>query len=159
MWLLHFLPDSYLAWVIDAVLITGAVATVLTCFLLKYLVRLIPTLAPFTFAAQVISVAVLLSGVYFRGGYSTEMLWRERVAEVEQRLREAEKAGDELNDKLEELAKKKTKYIRGRTEYITQYIDQNLGKYDERFSKNGICAIPEEFVNAHNKAAAKPETK
>lgn len=156
MWLLHFLPDSYLIFVVDAILLVGLAATVATCFLLKYLVRLVPALAPHVFVAQVLSVAVFVAGVYFKGGYSTEMIWRDRVAEVEQRLREAEKASDELNDKLEELAKQKIKYIRGRTEYITQYIDQNLGQYDERFSKGGICAIPPEFVKAHNDAARKP---
>lgn len=159
MWLLHFLPDAFLAFVVDLVLIAGIFATAVTCFLLKYLIRFLPMLAPHIRIAQIVSVAVLLSGVYFKGGYSTEMLWRERVAEVQEQLKEAQQQSNQLNDQLEELAKKKTQYIRGRTEYITTYIDQNIGKYDERFSKNGICAIPPEFVKAHNDAAAKPQPK
>ena len=90
MWLLHFLPDSYLAFIVDAVLILGLVATVATCFLLKYVIRLMPALAPHVFVAQAVSIAVFLVGVYFKGGYSTEMLWRERVREVEAKLKEAE---------------------------------------------------------------------
>ena len=86
------------------------------------------------------------------------LLWKAGL-KLEQQLKEAKQRSEDLNNDLIELAQKKTKYIRGRTEYITQYIDQNLGQYDERFSKNGICAIPQEFVNAHNKAARKPETK
>lgn len=159
MWLLHFLPDSYLAFIVNAILILGAVATVLTCFLLKYVVRLVPALAPHVFVAQAVSVAVLLAGVYFQGGYSTEMIWRERVAEVQQQLLEAQQQSNRLNDELEAMAKKKVQYIRGRTEYITRYIEKDVAKYDDRFSKNGICAIPPEFVKAHNDAAARPQNK
>ena len=101
MWLLHFLPDSYLAFIVDAILLLGLIATVLTCFLLKYLVRFIPALAPHVFVAQVVSVAVFLCGVYFKGGYSTEMIWRERVREVEAKLKEAEQHSDKLNQDLE----------------------------------------------------------
>ena len=79
MWLLHFLPDAYLAFIVDAVLILGVAATVLTCFLLKYVVRLMPALAPHVFLAQAVSIAVLLAGVYFKGGYATEMIWREQI--------------------------------------------------------------------------------
>ena len=159
MWLLHFLPDAYLAFIVDAVLILGVAATVLTCFLLKYVVRLMPALAPHVFLAQAVSIAVLLAGVYFKGGYATEMIWRERVAEVQEQLKEAQQQSNRLNDELDAMAKKKVQYIRGRTEYITRYIEKDVAKYDDRFSKNGMCAIPQEFVKAHNDAAARPKNK
>mgnify|MGYP003337567704 FL=1 len=159
MWLLHFLPDAYLAFIVDAVLILGVAATVLTCFLLKYVVRLMPALAPHVFLAQAVSIAVLLAGVYFKGGYATEMIWRERVAEVQEQLKEAQQQSNRLNDELDAMAKKKVQYIRGRTEYITRYIEKDVAKYDDRFSKNGMCAIPQEFVKAHNDAARRPQQK
>ena len=159
MWLLHFLPDSYLAFIVNAVLLLGVAATVLTCFLLKYVVRLMPALAPHVFLAQAVSIAELLAGVYFKGGYATEMIWRERVAEVQEQLKEAQQQSNRLNDELDAMAKKKVQYIRGRTEYITRYIEKDVAKYDDRFSKNGMCAIPQEFVKAHNDAAARPKNK
>lgn len=151
MWLLHFLPDAFLAFVVNAVLILGVVATILTCFLLKYVVRLIPTLAPHIFVAQAVSIAVLLTGVYFRGGYSAEMQWRERVAEVEARLAEAERASQTANEKLEKKTKEKTKVIEGRQVIVKQYIDREVTKYDNQ------CRIPEPFVRAHNDAAEAPK--
>ena len=151
MFVLHFLPDSYLAFIVDAVLILGVVATVLTCFLLKYVVRLIPTLAPHVFVAQAASIAVLLAGVYFRGGYSTEMAWRERVTEVEARLAAAEKASQEANARLEKKIKEKTKVIQGRQVVVKQYIDREVTRYDNQ------CRIPEPFVRAHNDAAEAPK--
>ena len=60
---------------------------------------------------------------------------------------------------LAAAANKKTQIVRNRTEYITRYIDREIVRYDEKFNKDGICAIPPEFVKAHNDAAKKPETK
>ena len=153
MWLLHFLPDAYLAFIVDAVLLLGIVATILTCFLLKYVVRLMPTLAPHVFVAQAVSIAVFLVGVYFKGGYSTEMLWRERVREVEAKLVEAEKASAKANEKLEKKIKEKTKVIQGRQVIVKQYIDREVTRYDNQ------CRIPEPFVKAHNDAAETPKSK
>ena len=150
MWLLHFLPDAYLAFIVNAVLILGLVATVATCFLLKYVVRLIPGLAPHVFVAQVVSVAVLLSGVYFKGGYSAEMAWRERVREVEEKLAQAEKESQAANQKLEKKTQEKVKVIQGRQVIVKQYIDREVTKYDNQ------CRIPEPFVKAHNNAAEAP---
>ena len=153
MWLLHFLPDAYLAFIVDAVLLLGIVATILTCFLLKYVVRLMPALAPHVFVAQAVSIAVFLVGVYFKGGYSTEMLWRERVREVEAKLVEAEKASAKANEKLEKKIKEKTKVIQGRQVIVKQYIDREVTRYDNQ------CRIPEPFVKAHNDAAETPKSK
>ena len=150
MWLLHFLPDSYLAFIVNAVLLLGLIATVLTCFLLKYLVRLIPALAPNVFVAQVVSVAVFLCGVYFKGGYSTEMIWRERVREVEEKLAQAEKESKLATEKLEKKAREKVQVIQGRQVIVKQYIDREVTKYDNQ------CRIPEPFVRAHNNAAEAP---
>lgn len=151
MFILHFLPDSYLAFIVDAVLLLGLIATVVTCFLLKYLIRLIPALAPHVFVAQVVSVAVFLCGVYFKGGYSTEMIWRERVREVEAKLEAAEKESQAATAKLEKKSREKVKVIQGRQVIVKQYIDREVTKYDNQ------CRIPEPFVRAHNNAAEAPK--
>ena len=151
MWLLHFLPDSLLAFIVDAVLIAGVLATLVTCFLLKYLIRLIPTLAPHIKAAQIISVLVLLSGVYFKGGYSSEMAWRERVREMEARVAQAEAESKVANAKLEKKSAEKVRVIQGRQVVVKQYIDREVTKYDNQ------CVIPEAFVKAHNQSAEAPK--
>lgn len=150
MWLLHFLPDAFLAFVVDAVLLAGILSTLLTCFFLKHVIRLIPTLAPHIKIAQIISVAVLLSGVYFRGGYSSEMAWRERVREMEVRVAQAEEQSRQANEKLADGGKQKIKIIREKGIIIKQYVDREVTKYDNQ------CVIPSAVVNAHN-AAAKNE--
>jgi len=153
MWLLHFLPDSLLAFVVDAVLIAGVLATLVTCFLLKHLIRLVPTLAPHIKIAQIASVVVLLSGVYFKGGYSAEMAWRERVREVEAKLAQAEAESKQANAALDNRGTEKVKIIRERGMIIKQYVDREVTRYDS------TCVIPKEVVRAHNAAAENKELK
>ena len=159
MFILHFFSDGFIQFIVHAVLAVGIVGTVLTFVVLNRVLLLMPFLAPYYQALRAISVIFLIAGIYLEGGYATEMAWRERVTEVEARLAEAQQQSNKLNDELEAMAKKKVQYIRGRTEYITRYIDKDVAKYDDRFSKNGMCAIPPEFVKAHNDAAARPRNK
>jgi len=151
MWLLHFLPDAFLAFIVDAVLIAGVLSTVLTCFLLKHLIRLVPTLAPHIKSAQIASIVILLSGVYFRGGYSAEMAWRERVREVETKLAQAEAESKAATEQLEKKSQQQVKVIQGRQVIVKQYIDREVTKYDSQ------CVIPKSFVQAHNDAAEAPK--
>ena len=153
MFILHLLPDSFLAFVVDAVLLGGILSTLLTCFFLKHVIRLIPTLAPHIKIAQVISVVVLLSGVYFKGGYSSEMAWRERVREMEARVAQAEEQSRQANDKLADGGKQKIKIIREKGIIIKQYVDREVSKYDNQ------CVIPSAVVKAHNAAAENKELK
>ena len=71
-----------------------------------------PPLANYYRIAQVVSIIILLAGVYFKGGYSTEMLWRERVAEVEAKLEEAEAKSAEVNTVIETKIVNKVKEIK-----------------------------------------------
>ena len=85
MWLLHLLPDSFLIYVINGICIAGAVATILGFFL-----GWVPFVDRWKLPLQLLGIALLVAGVYFKGGYSTEMEWRARVAEVEKKVAVAE---------------------------------------------------------------------
>ena len=153
MFILHLLPDSLLSFIVDAVLLAGVVATLLTCFLLKHVIRLIPALAPHVKAAQIISVLLLLSGVYFKGGYSSEMAWRERVTEMEARVAAAEQQSQTANVVIDKKGTEKIRIIREKGEIIKQYVDREITKYDN------TCVIPNEVVRAHNAAARNEDLK
>jgi hypothetical protein len=153
MTLLHFLPDAFVLFVINAVLAAGLLATAISCFLLKYLVRLIPVASPHIRIVQIVSVAVLLVGVYLKGGHSTEMAWKQRVADVQAQLAQAEKASNDANQQLTQRTEKKVTQIQQKQVVVKQYIDREVVKYDIKFAPGGICEIPQEFINAHNTAA------
>lgn len=147
MWLLHLLPDSFLHFVVNAVLLTGIVGSVLFFAVLNRLLRVLPALAPYYRTGQIISAILLIAGVYFTGGMAAEDTWRERVREMEQKIAAAEQAATEANTRLETKSVEKVKVIRQRGELVRQYIDREIVKYDNQ------CAIPQEFVKAHNDAA------
>jgi len=102
---------------------------------------------------KVAGIALLVLGVYFRGGYSVEMQWRERVAEVEARLAQAEKQSQEANVVLEKKGQDRIRVIKEKGLVIKQYIDREITKYDN------TCVIPNEVVRAHNAAARNEELK
>lgn len=153
MFILHLLPDSLLSFIVDAVLLAGVLSTLLTCFLLKHVIRLIPALAPHIKIAQIISVLLLLSGVYFKGGYSSEMAWRERVTEMEARVAAAEQQSQTANVVIDKKGTEKIRIIREKGEIIKQYVDREITKYDN------TCIIPNEVVRAHNAAARNEDLK
>ena len=90
---------------------------------------------------------MLVLGVYFRGGLAVETEWRERVAEVEARLAQAEKASADANRTIEAKTQQQVTRIRQRMTYVRQYVDREVVKYNDQ------CVIPDAFVNAHNQAA------
>jgi hypothetical protein len=102
---------------------------------------------------QVVSALLLTAGIYFKGGYSTEMLWRDRVKELEAKVAAAESEAKKENVVIQEKIVKQKEFIRGRTEYITQYIDKEVIKKEEVIKYVEICPVPQPIIDAHNAAA------
>ena len=152
MWILHFLPDALILWICNIVLLAGILLTATAFF-----IRRIPVINQYRTPAQVLGIALLVVGVYWRGGYTIEQEWRERVAEVEARVAAAEAQSKEENVKIVTKVVTKTQIIRTRGETITKYIDREIVRYDEKFAKGGVCEIPQEFIKAHNSAAEAPK--
>jgi hypothetical protein len=148
MWLLHLLPDSLIAWVVNLVLIAGAVTTVAGFF-----VRFIPFVNQYRIPVQIAGILLLTTGVYFHGGYTTEMAWRERVREVEAKLAAAETRSAEVNTEIVTRIVTKTKLVTQRGDDIIRYVDREVVRDQEviRFVEN--CPVPEIIVNTHNAAA------
>ena len=152
MFILHFLPDAVILWICNIVLLAGLLLTTAAFF-----IKNIPVINQYRTPAQVLGIALLVAGVYWRGGYAIEMEWRERVAEVEAKVAAAEAQSKEVNTKIVTKVVTKTQVIRTRGETITKYIDREIVKYDEKFAPGGQCEIPREFIKAINDAAEAPK--
>ena len=148
MWILHLLPDSLISIIVNTILIAGAVTTVAGFF-----VKFIPFVNTYRIPVQIAGILLLTTGVYFEGGYSTEMAWRERVREVEAKVAEAEKKSEETNVEVVTKFVTRTQIVREKGRDIVNYIDREVVKNQEviRFVEN--CPIPEVIVNTHNAAA------
>ena len=152
MWILQFLPDAVILWFCNIVLLTGIVLVVAGLFSHR-----IPLILQYQLPFKIAGIVLLALGVYFRGGYAVEAEWRERVAEVQAKLKIAEERSTAANKEIETKSRETIKYIRGRTEIVRQYVDREVVKYDTKFIAGGICEIPQEFVKAHNDAAEGPK--
>ena len=90
MWMLAWVPDSLLLWIVHIVLVAGLIGSFLSFFLLHRIVRWFPALAPWHLLIQIVSIVLLVGGVYFKGGYDTEASWRAKVKEAEDKVAIAE---------------------------------------------------------------------
>ncbi len=144
MWLLHFLPDSFLIWVINGICIAGVVATVLGFFC-----GWIPFVGRWKLPLQLLGIALLVAGVYFKGGYSTEMEWRARVAEVEKKVAIAEAKAKQANTKVQEKIVTKIVKIKEKARVITERIEQN------KEAINAECKLSDEAIAAYNASIIK----
>jgi hypothetical protein len=153
MWLLHFLPDSFIQFVVHAILMAGLVGTFLSFFVVNKILRAVPVLSRYVTIAQIVSALTLVAGVYFEGGYSAEMQWRERVREMEEKVAVAEQQSKDANTAVDKKGQEKVKVIREKGIIVKQYIDREVTKYDT------TCKIPNEVVKAHNAAATNEGVK
>jgi hypothetical protein len=145
MWILHFLPDSVILWFTNAVLLLGIALATAGLFAHR-----IPLIWQYQLPFKVLGIALLALGVYFRGGYSVEMAWRERVTQLETQLAQAREASEKVNTVVQTRIVTKTKIIKEKADTIVQYVDRDreIVKFDT------TCPIPQEAIDVHNEAAA-----
>jgi hypothetical protein len=147
MWILYLLPDALILWFCNILLLTGIVLTIAGFFVHRIP---FPLLWQYQLPFKILGIALLVLGVYFRGGYAVEAEWRERVAAVEEKLKAAEQQSAKENTRIETRVVKQTEYITRRGSDIVQFVDREVTKYDNS------CIIPRPFVEAHNRAAEAP---
>jgi uncharacterized membrane protein YraQ (UPF0718 family) len=150
MWMMGFVPDDFLLYVINTILIAGAVGSFLTFFALNRILRWFPAIAPYYLILQIVSAALLVGGIYFKGGYSVEIAWREKVKEAEAKVAVAEEQSKELNIKLEEERKKKQKV---KVEYYNT-VKTEIKEVEKVI--NAKCEIDTQVNELLNKAATNP---
>ena len=146
-WMIGLIPDAMLSliyWIIIAAGITGVLA--------GWLGKWIPFYGNYVKILQPVGIVLLVLGVWLRGGYDVEMSWRAKVAEAEARVAAAEQKSQETNTVIQEKVVEKTKVIKGKTEYITQYLDREVVKNQEIIKYIENCPVPKEIINIHNQA-------
>jgi hypothetical protein len=150
MWMLTLVPDSFLFYVVNIILIAGAVGTFLTFFVIHRIVRWFPAIAPYHLILQIISIVMLVAGVYLKGGYGVEMTWRERAAELEAKVKESEEKAKQVNEKVVVQYRDRVKVVTD-----TKIVIQEKIKEVEKIV-DGQCKVAPEAVVIHNEAAKMP---
>lgn len=144
MWILKWLPD----WIFYGILLTGLVG-----FFVTYLLKFIPIPAIYMYKTpiQMVSLVLIVIGVFMAGAIHNEEAWLARVREMEAKVAEAQVKSAEENIKIVEKVVTKTQVIKEKANEVVKYVDREVVKYDSR------CEIPKEFVKAHNDAAEPPK--
>lgn len=150
-WFIGWIPDSLLFYAVNILLIVGAVSAFLSFFIIHRIVRWFPALAPYHLLLQIISAVLLVTGIYFKGGYGVEMQWRERVADLQSQITASEDKAREAN------AQVVIEYRdRIRTVVETKVVIQEKIKEAETIV-DAQCTLAPEAVSIHNDAAKLPE--
>ena len=145
MWMMHLLPDSFLLWIINLLLVGGLIGIVVGFFGSK-----IPFVSTYARMIQIASIILFCIGVYWKGGYSVEADWRQRVAELEEKVKDAEEKSRQTNVVIE------TKY-RDRVKTITETRERVVEKIKEREKViNAKCELDPSVISILNEAAKKP---
>lgn len=167
MWLLSFLPTSFLEFIINAVLFLSIVGVVI-----GFVGSKLPFVGSYSTIIKYASIVFFCIGLYWKGGFSVEKEWRARVEEMQEKVRLAEEQSKQANEKLESKVVEKTKIIRekGKTqiEYINRLVEGKtvevikdmsveerqafLAKQQELQDALKNCPVPRIIVEEHNKA-------
>jgi uncharacterized membrane protein YraQ (UPF0718 family) len=147
MWMLAFVPDAFLAYIVNAILIAGAIGTFFTFFILHRVVRWVPAIAPYHLILQIVSIVLLVAGVYLKGGYGVEMEWREKLRIAEERAKAAEEQAKVVNEKIVTVYKDRVKVVTD-TKFV---IQEKIKEVEKIIDKE--CKVAPEAVDIHNAAA------
>lgn len=144
--MLSFIPDALLALVINGVLIAGIVGFTAS-FFFGFVVRYLPSIAPYRMIIQIVSIVLLVAGVYFKGGYGVEMSWRARVAEMEAKVAVAEQKAKEANTEIKTVYVDKVRVVKETQVVIQEKIKNVEVKIDAQ------CKVAPEAITILNEAA------
>jgi hypothetical protein len=150
MWILSILPDAAIH-IIFGLGILGTIA--------GFVLGFIPLIKPYQFAIQICSIIVLVLGVYLEGGLADYKEWELRVREMEAKVAQAQADSANKNVEIQEKVVEKTKFIREKGRDIITYIDKEIIKKEEVIKYIEHCPIPQEIIDAHNKAATMGDKK
>jgi Na+/phosphate symporter len=142
MWILSFLPDSFIFWIINLILVLGLIGT-----LSSFFIRFIPFLFPYATPIKITGIVLLVIGVWFRGGYDVEMAWRDRVNEMQAKIAVAEQKSKEANKEINKKVSDKIKNIKDNVNVNYQAIEAN------RNAINAECKLSDTAWMLYNRAS------
>lgn len=145
MFLLSFLPDAFLLFIINTILVVGLLGA-----LSSYFIRFIPTLIPYSEAVKIVGIILLVLGVYLKGGYSVEMEWREKVTKVEEKVAVVEEKSVEANIVVQKVFVDKIKVVKD-TKIVVQEKIVEVEKIID-----AECKVAPEALDLLNQAAKNP---
>jgi hypothetical protein len=141
MWLLHLLPESFILFIVTCLLAVGFTG-IIAGFFLKF----IPFINNYRIPVQIVSIILFCTGIYWYGGYTTEMIWRDKVKEVEAQIKDSEKEAKVITKTIVKDGKEKIVIVNRQVDVIKKEIEVH------KEIINGTCVLTQVAVDAYNQA-------
>jgi hypothetical protein len=143
MFIIQYLPE-----IVVHIIFTVGVLGVIAGFVLGF----IPSIKPYKLAVQIISLLVLTFGVYLEGALADTKEWELKIKELEVKVAQAEAKSAQVNTVIQERVVTKTQVVREKAQEVIKYIDRDVVKKEEVVKFVERCSLPQDVVDAHNKA-------
>ena len=145
MWLISLLPDSMMAWVVHLITLAGLAGLGMGFFLSHS-----PLVSQYEKILKIAGAIALVVGVYLQGGVATEQRWRDRVTELEARIKQAEEKSAVVNEVVKTKVVNKIKVVKEREIVVQERIKEVEKIIDAK------CEVPKEAIDILNEAAKDP---
>ena len=139
------MPNELLS-AISLIMLAAGVLTIVLASLIKF----VPVINMYRLYFQIAGVVILLSGVYLRGVFETEIVWRERVAQAEAKVREAEKRAEEATAQVVTEYRDRVKVVKQKVEVVKKEIQV------QREVINADCRLNPTAVDLYNRSITPP---
>jgi hypothetical protein len=141
-WVLNLIPDAILNWIYWAIIAIG-----LTGMFAGWFSKFIPVYGRYIGFIKPVGIALVVLGVWLKGGYDTEMAWRDKVATLETKVVESEKKSKDANTELSKKQKEKVKIVRD----VQIVIKERIKEVEKRIDAD--CKVDPEAISIINDAA------
>jgi hypothetical protein len=145
MWILHWFPDSFISFISQTIALLG-----LSLYAFSKVAKWIPTICRFILAFEIVGVMLFGIGAYLYGGYGVEKEWRQRVTDLQEKLKESETKSKETNTVIEREVVEKVKVVKEKQEVIKKEIEL------KREIINQDCTLDNFIITIYNKSLADP---
>ena len=142
-WVLALIPDSFFLWITYLLIAVGV-----GLYVASKLVTWIPLISQYKLPAELVGVVLLVAGSYLFGSYGTEMAWRERVRELEAKVKAAEEKSQQVNTVIETKIVEKIKVVKENVYVNREIIKEVAGK-----QLDAQCTLPKSTVSLHDSAS------
>lgn len=144
-WLLGLIPDTFFLWITYILIALGV-----GLYVISKLVTWIPLIKQYKLPAELIGVVLLVVGSFLFGSHGTEMAWRDKIKELEEKVKVAEAKSQEVKIQIQEKIVYKTKVVKERE---TVYVDRIKEIAKEVDAK---CEVDPRVIEQLNSAADNP---
>lgn len=145
MWLLSFLPNALLHFIITSILFTGIVI-----YILSFFTKFIPTLLPYVYVTRIIASILICVGLYLYGSYSTEIVWRDKVTKIQEQIKISEEKSKIVNTEIKLVYIDKIKIVKETQVVIQKQISEAQPIIDS------TCIVSPEVITILNDSAKRP---